>query len=182
MGCGRRRSAWARVRRAVPGAGGRYHLEIGLGNLAAYQLVKGDAARAADTARQALVIADEIGDRTGVLIALETLALALAEFGVAETAAWLHGHIEAAHRELGLVRQETERSIHDQLSSSLAAALAPQTLARLSTEGAALDARAAIAYALGAASSATSLEFASFASPRELTANGGASTQRAMSL
>jgi predicted ATPase/DNA-binding winged helix-turn-helix (wHTH) protein len=137
---------------------GRYHLEIGLGNLAAYQLVGGDASSAAGTAREALAMADEMGDRSGALIALETLAAALADLGAAETSARLHGHIEAAYRDQPFVRQETERSIHDRLASSLSAALAPEQLARLANEGHALGALAVITLALGSSPSAAAPE------------------------
>jgi predicted ATPase/DNA-binding winged helix-turn-helix (wHTH) protein len=130
--------------------GARYHLEIGLGNLAAYQLAAGETAVAAATAAEALVIADEIGDRTGVLVCLESLALAVAHLGAAETAARLHGHIEVAHRELGLTRQETERAIHDRLIAAVSAVVSDQRLSRLVLEGEVLDTRAAVTLALGA--------------------------------
>jgi predicted ATPase/DNA-binding winged helix-turn-helix (wHTH) protein len=132
---------------------GRYHLEIGLGNLAAYRLVSGDAAEGAAAARQALLIADEIGDRTGVLIAVESLALAFAELGAIETAARLHGYLEMAHRELGLSRQETEQAVHERLVLALSAP--PQRVSRLTAQGADLDLSAAIALALGPASDVT---------------------------
>jgi len=135
--------------------GARYYLEIGLGNLAAYQLVGGEPAAAAATAGEALVIADEIGDRTGVLVCLEALALALASLGAVETAARLHGHIEAAHRELGLTRQETERAVHARLISALTAQISSRRLPRFALEGAELDARATMTLALDAAAIAT---------------------------
>ena len=127
---------------------GRYHLEIGLGNLAAYRLVRGDPALAAESARQALAIAEEIEDQTGVLIAVESLALAAAELGGVETAARLSGYLEAAHRDLGLTRQETEQAIHERLVLALNA-VAPERLLRLMSQGAALDLQAAISLALG---------------------------------
>ena len=130
------------------GLGARYHLEIGLGNLAAYQLVKGETLAAAQTAREALVIADEIVDHIGVLVCLESLALAMTSVGASEPAARLHGHVEAAHRELGLSRQETERAIHQRLVSALTAALPAERLRRLASDGAGLDTGAAIALAL----------------------------------
>lgn len=132
------------------GLGARYYLEIGLGNLAAYQLVGGETAAAAATASEALVIADEIGDRTGVLVCLENLALVLARLGAVAPAARLHGHIEAAHRELGLARQETERAVHSRLVAILAARLSGQRLSHLAFEGAELDVRTAITLALAA--------------------------------
>lgn len=128
--------------------GARYHLEIGLGNLTAYQLVKGEASAAMQTAREALVIADEIVDHVGVLVCLENLALAMAALGAVEPAARLHGHVEAAHRELGLSRQETERAVHERLAAALAAALTAERLERLASEGAGLDTGSAIALTL----------------------------------
>jgi predicted ATPase/DNA-binding winged helix-turn-helix (wHTH) protein len=130
--------------------GARYHLEIGLGNLAAYQLVLGEGAAALASAREALTIAEEIGDRAGVLVCLESLALALAGLGAIEPAARLHGYVEAAHAALGLVRQETEREIHDRLVTAVTSALAPQQAAALALEGSDLDEPAAIALALAA--------------------------------
>ena len=125
--------------------GGRYHLGIGLGNLAAYRLSRRDPAGAADAAREALVIADEIEDRTGVVITLETIALALAQLGAVEDAARLHGFVEAANARLGLVRQETEQTTHDRLVAALASLAASP---RLAEQGAQLDEAAAIRLAL----------------------------------
>ena len=127
---------------------GRYHLGIGLGNLAAYRLIKGEATLAVESARQSLAIAQEIGDQTGVLIALESLALAFAEVGAVETAARLHGYLEAAHRDLGLSRQETEQAIHDRLVQALSVEAA-ERLSRLTSEGAGMGLPAAISLALG---------------------------------
>jgi predicted ATPase/DNA-binding winged helix-turn-helix (wHTH) protein len=127
---------------------GRYHLEIGLGNLAAYRLIRGDPTLGAESAREALIIADEIEDQTGVLIAIESLALAFAELGGIETAARLHGYLEAAHRDLRLTRQETEQAVHDRLLSALNAE-APERLSRLKDQGAGLDLASAISLALG---------------------------------
>ncbi|HZZ87998.1 MAG TPA: winged helix-turn-helix domain-containing protein, partial [Caulobacteraceae bacterium] len=95
--------------------GGRYHLGIGLGNLAAYRLAGRDPARAAEAAREALVIADEVGDHAGVVISIESLALALARLGQGEDAARLQGFVEAAYGRLDLERQETEQLTHDRL-------------------------------------------------------------------
>ena len=130
------------------GLNGRYHLEIGLGNLAAYRLIKGDPALAAESARQALAIAEEIEDQTGVLIAVESLALAFAELGGVETAARLHGYLEAAHRDLGLTRQETEQVIHERLVLALDVE-AHEQLSRLMSEGAGMGLPAVISLALG---------------------------------
>ena len=116
--------------------GGRYHLGIGLGNLAAYRLARRDPAGAAEAAREALVIATEIEDRTGVVITLETIALALAQLGAVEDAALLHGFVEAAHARLGLARQETEQLTHDQLVAALSGL---SNTPRLAEQGAQLD-------------------------------------------
>ncbi len=128
----------------------RFHLEIGLGNLAAYRLARGDATAAAAAAREALVIAREIEDHPGVVFALEYIALAAAGSGGIETAACLHGYIEAACRRLKLDRQLTEQVVHDRLVAALAGALDPEDLAALVAEGEVITGDAAEALALAA--------------------------------
>jgi non-specific serine/threonine protein kinase len=127
--------------------GGRYHLGIGLGNLAAYRLARRDPAGAAEAAREALTIASEIEDAAGVVITLETLALALAQLGASPDAARLHGFVEAAQARLGLARQETEQVTHDRLVAALSGLAGAD---RLAEQGRHLDEASAIRLALQA--------------------------------
>lgn len=126
----------------------RFHLEIGLGNLAAYCLAADNPARARDAAVEALRIAGEIEDQLGVVIAIEHLALAAALSGAVETAARLHGYVEAARAALNAERQGTEQAIADRLTVVLRNALPVSRLHQLAEEGAVLPAKAARILAL----------------------------------
>ncbi len=130
------------------GLNSRFHLEIGLGNLAAYRLAADDTAGGRDAAAEALVIAYEIEDHPGVVIAIEHIALAAVLLGAPESAARLHGYVEAAHTALGLERQETEQAIGQRLAEALRAALPPGRLTNLAEEGRLLPMKAARSLAL----------------------------------
>jgi predicted ATPase/DNA-binding winged helix-turn-helix (wHTH) protein len=131
----------------------RFHLGIGLGNLAAYRLAAEDPDGAREAAAEALVIADEIEDRPGVVIAILHLALAAAETGAAADAARLHGFVTAAMAEMKLAPQETEQVILDRLAAALRRALPPGAQAALAAEGGCLPMKAARALALSVARS-----------------------------
>jgi predicted ATPase/DNA-binding winged helix-turn-helix (wHTH) protein len=133
----------------------RFNLEIGLGNLAAYLLAAEDPRGAAAAAAEALTIAVEIEDEPGVAIAILHIALAAALTGDAVVAARLHGFVTAAMAgDPGIALQETEQAIAQRLEAKLAAALAPDRLARLRAEGGILPPKTARQLAFAAVGAA----------------------------
>ena len=100
-------------------------------------------------AREAIgIFAASEPDHAHVAIAIEHLALVLALRGDLARAATLEGYADAAFERLGFPREFTEATTHDRLTALLHEGLAPDELARLSAEGAALTPEAAIALAL----------------------------------
>ena len=123
----------------------RFLLEVGLGNLAAYRLLMDDLAGAEMAAREALTIAREIEDEPGVVFAIEHIALVFAQSGLADLAAGLYGYVEETHRRLGLIRQQTEETVHERLMHALAQAMSAEQRISLQEEGRVCGVDAAIA-------------------------------------
>ena len=120
-----------------------------LANLAGYLVAVDDPQAAVQAARETIeIIAPIEPDHAYISIAIEHIALALALLGKTHRAATLEGYCEAAFERVRFVREETERKTHDRLSALLASAIAPEELARLTAEGAALTPAQAIALAL----------------------------------
>jgi hypothetical protein len=98
---------------------------------------------------KSLVVADTAGDH--VAVSIEHLALVFAVRGDHAGAATLEGYADAALQLSGYPREFTETTTCDRLTALLRETLAPDELARLLAEGAALTPEAAIALALAEA-------------------------------
>jgi tetratricopeptide (TPR) repeat protein len=124
-------------------------LGILLVNLAGYRLAVDDLPGAVAAAREAIGIrAAREPDHAHVAIPIEHLALVFALRGDLARAATLEGYAGAALARHGFERTFTETTTQDRLTQLLRDGLAPDELARLSAEGAALAPEAAIALAL----------------------------------
>jgi predicted ATPase len=120
-----------------------------LQNLAGYLAAVDDFPGAAAAAREAIRIrAAREPDHAHVAIAIEHMALVFALRGDRERATTLESYADAAFAQHGFPRDVTETTTHERLIALLSEALAPDELARLSAEGAALTPGAAIALAL----------------------------------
>jgi ATP/maltotriose-dependent transcriptional regulator MalT len=118
-------------------------------NLAGYLAAADDPPAAVVAAREAIGIhAAREPDHAYVAIAIEHLALVVALRGDCARAATLEGYADAAFALHGFDREFTETTTHDRLTAHLREGLAPDELARLSAEGAALTPEAALALAL----------------------------------
>ncbi len=119
-----------------------------LHNLAGYVVAVDDLPGAVAAAREAIGIrATREPDHAHVAIAIEHLALVFALRGDRARAATLEGYANAALARHGYPREFTETTTHDRLTTLLREGLAPDELARLIAEGAALTPEAAIALA-----------------------------------
>ncbi len=149
---GQTQRAIAIVRETLPAArSGADKTLLGnlLHNLAGYLVAVDDFPGAAAAAREAIGIrAAREPDHAQVAIAIEHLALVFALRGELARAASLEGYADAALQRHGYPREFTETTTHDRLNALLREELAPDELARLSAEGAALTPEAAIALAL----------------------------------
>jgi predicted ATPase/class 3 adenylate cyclase len=124
-------------------------LALLLSNLAGYLAAADDLPGAAAAARESIGIrAAREPDHVHVAMAIEHLALAVALLGDCGRAATLEGYAAAAFGRHGYEREFTETATHDRLIVFLCKGLAPDELARLNAEGAALTPEAAIALAL----------------------------------
>lgn len=120
-----------------------------LHNLAGYLVAVDDLPGAVAAAREAIRIrAAREPDHPYVAIAIEHLALVGALRGDAAGAASLEGYADAAFGRHGYPRSFTETTTYDRLTALLRDGHAPDELARLIAEGAALTPHAAIALAL----------------------------------
>jgi hypothetical protein len=120
-----------------------------LHNLAGYLAAADDLPGAAAAVREAIQIhAAREPDHAYVAIAMETLALVFALRGDLVRAATLEGYADAAFQRHGFKREFTETTTHDRLAALLSKGLAPDELARLIANGAALAPEAAITLAL----------------------------------
>lgn len=120
-----------------------------LHNLAGYLAAVDDLPGTTAAAREAIGIhAARNPDHAYVAIGIEHLALAVALRGDHVRAATLEGFADAALRRHGFRRSFTETTTYDRVTALLRKALAPDDLARLTAEGAALTPEAAIALAL----------------------------------
>ena len=118
-------------------------------SLGAYLLVAGATAEGAVHARTALTALTSMGVGTPSGIALQTLALALAQSGDHRNAARLLGAADAVFRREGYAREPVERATHKLLCAALDAGLDPAERDRLLVDGAALDIETASALAAG---------------------------------
>jgi predicted ATPase len=118
-------------------------------NLAGYLAAVDDLPGAVAAAREAIEInAAREPDHAYVAVAIEHLALVFTLRGDRARAATLDGYADAALARHGFPREFTETTTHDRLTAFLRERLAPDELARLIAEGAALTPQAAIALAL----------------------------------
>ncbi len=118
-------------------------------NLAGYLVAVYDLPGAVAAARESIEIRGaREPDHPYVAVAIEHLALALAQRRERARAATLQGYADAVLRRHGFEREFGEKTTHDRLTALLRDELAPNELARLSAEGAALTPEAAIAFAL----------------------------------
>ena len=118
-------------------------------NLAGYLAAVDDLLGAVAAAREAIEInAAREPDHAFVAIAIEHVALVFALRGDRAGAATLEGYADAALQRHGYPREFTETTTHDRLTALLREGLAPDELAQLSAEGAALTPETAIALAL----------------------------------
>jgi predicted ATPase/class 3 adenylate cyclase len=125
-------------------------LGILLLNLAGYLAADGDFPGVAEAAREALGIrAARDPDHAHVAIAIDQVALVVALRGDRARAAILESYADAAFARHGHLRDITDTATHSRLTTLLREELAPEELARLTAEGAALTPAAAIALALG---------------------------------
>lgn len=149
---GRTERAIAIVREALPAACSRPDkrtLATLLVNLAGYLVATNDLLGAIVAAREAIEIrAAHEPDRVGVAVAIEHVALIAALRGHFARAAALEGFVDAAFERNGAVREFTETTTHDCLWALLTGTVAPEELARLRADGAALAPENAIALAL----------------------------------
>ncbi len=124
-------------------------LALLLVNLAGYLAEVDDLPNAVAAARESIGIhAEREPDHVRVAMAIEHLALAVALRGDRARAAKLEGYADAAFARLGFPRELTEATTRDRLIALLRESLAPDELARLIAEGAALTPEDAIALAL----------------------------------
>ena len=120
-----------------------------LDNLAGYLVAVDDLAGATAAACESIGIhAEREPDHAHVVIAIEHLALAFALRGDLARAAKLEGYAHAALERLGFLREFAEAKTYDRLTALLREGIAPEELALLTAEGAALTPEAAIALAL----------------------------------
>jgi predicted ATPase len=126
-------------------------LTVMLLNLAGYLAAVDDLPGAVAAAREAIKIhSSREPNHAYVAIALEHVALVCALRGDLARAAALEAYADAAFARLGFEREPTESTTHDRLTALLCEGLAPDELARVTAEGAALAPEAAIALALDA--------------------------------
>ncbi|MGA8533724.1 MAG: adenylate/guanylate cyclase domain-containing protein [Candidatus Tumulicola sp.] len=124
-------------------------LGILLNNLAGYLAATGDLPGVAAAAREAIGIrAAREPDHAHVAVAIDHLALFFALRGDRVRAATLESYADAALERHGRPRDVAETATRERLAALLQEALAPDELARLTAEGAALTPEAAIALAL----------------------------------
>jgi hypothetical protein len=124
-------------------------LATALNNLANYRAAEGDLREAVLAAREAIELqAATDPDDAYVGIGIENLALVAAVRGDASRAAVLEGYANAALQRQGIEREFTETTSYNRLAALLREGVAPDELARLTAEGAALTPEAAIALAL----------------------------------
>jgi ATP/maltotriose-dependent transcriptional regulator MalT len=118
-------------------------------NLAGYHGAVDDAENTMAAAREAIAsLVARDPNHAFVDASTEYLALAFALRGDLSRAATLEGYAEASFERQGRARGFTENTTYDRLNALLRDGLAPEELARLTTEGAALTREAALALAL----------------------------------
>jgi predicted ATPase/class 3 adenylate cyclase len=148
---GRTQRAIAIIHESLPGA--RSGADTGtvallLLNLAGYLAAVDDLSGAVEAARESIEIrARHERDHAHVAFAIEHLALVFALRGDLLRAATLEGHADAALRRHGSPREFTETTTYERLNALLREGLAPDEIARLIADGAALTPQAAIALA-----------------------------------
>ncbi len=124
-------------------------LAMVLHNLAGYLVALDDLPGATAAARESIgIYAAREPDHPTVAVAIEHLDLVFALHGDLERAATLEAYADAKLQRHRNVREFTETTTHDRLAALLREACAPDELARLTEEGAALEPEAAVALAL----------------------------------
>ena len=106
-----------------------YLVELTLGNLASYEIARGDWAAALAAAQEALPIAIQVDDQGGIATIAQILAEIAFGIGVPETAASLLGFSEALFDSEQEARDPAASTSYTALVAALEAALDPATLA-----------------------------------------------------
>ena len=106
-----------------------YLVELTLGNLASYEIARGNWAAALAAAQEALPIAIQVDDQGGIATIAQTLAEIAAGLGAPETAASLLGFSEALFESEQEARDPAGAASHAALVAALEAKLGPATLA-----------------------------------------------------
>jgi predicted ATPase/class 3 adenylate cyclase len=119
-----------------------------LQNFAGYLLKTDEVLEACAIAHEAIRVATSYDREFDVVMSVEPLALALALRGDLSRAATLEGYADNAMRDVGFQREFTETTTYDRLMSLLCEKLAPDDLACLLADGAALSRETAVALAL----------------------------------
>jgi tetratricopeptide (TPR) repeat protein len=117
-------------------------------NLSAYRLALGRLNEAWSNAHEALPVVLHAEESILTAVAVEHLAQVAAETGDPERAARLLGYADAVYRELGYVREPTERRGYEHALELIRAALPEDRIASLLAAGEAMDQEAAVAAAL----------------------------------
>jgi len=117
-------------------------------NLSGYRLALGRLDEAWSNAHEALPLVLHAEDSMLIAIAVEHLGGVAAETGDPERAARFLGYADAVYRELGFVREPTERRGYDRAQELIRAALPEDRIASLLAAGEAMDQDAAVAEAL----------------------------------
>jgi predicted ATPase/class 3 adenylate cyclase len=117
-------------------------------NLAGYLAAVDDLPGAVAVAHESIGIRMSEPDHVHIACGIEHLALVFALRGDLARAATLEGYADGAFARHGFPREFTEWTTHDRLAALIREEFAPDDLARLTAEGAALSPDAAIAEAL----------------------------------
>ncbi len=111
-------------------------LAISHNNLAAYRIALGDMDGAREAGLEGLKRARQVQNRLQITIALQHLALLGALRGDVQDAARQLGYVDAQYKEVGTVRESTERWSYDKLLTTLRLRLSDSEIEKLVAEGA----------------------------------------------
>ncbi len=103
--------------------------------LALIQTGTGDFTRSLSLHWQAAVMFSGVGDRSGVARAVDGAAVASAALGDAAGAAWLLGHADALHEQVGEQLSSYELEAREQAVAAISAALTPDQIAAARAAG-----------------------------------------------
>lgn len=140
------------------GLGDKYLVGLILNNLGEVARAQGDLERAGALNTESLTIARELGNKKGIAATLEGLANVAGAQGQAGCAAKLFGAAEALREAIGVPMEPSKRAEHDRIVAAVRSALGEDAIAAAWAEGRAMTLEQAIAYALGASPSGTSLK------------------------